>query len=105
MFHSAPDFRKEASVIQLTEDGSTILEVGMVMCCHCGGHFERESGSGIVRGFCMNCNGHVCGPGCAECVNYEKQLDMLDGGLDPTAVKVGRNPAAETSPGLWLPPD
>lgn len=57
-----------------------ILEAKTLCCCHCGGHWFPQPGSGRVRGWCMNCNGPVCGPGCAECVPVEQLLENYEKG-------------------------
>jgi hypothetical protein len=85
-----------------------LLEVPTTQCCHCGGHFptpgfgnDAESRKKrIGRGFCMNCNGFICGPQCAECIPQERQNDILDSGLDPSAVSVSMNGLGSK---LWLP--
>lgn len=73
---------REAGRIIVSDPGSdkAILETGTVQCCHCGGHFVRQPGSGKVRGWCMNCSGHVCGPGCAACVPAEQMLENMEQG-------------------------
>ncbi len=67
---------KEAGTITLIDPGADrpILEVGTLQCVHCGGHFQPRPGSGIERGFCMNCNGPVCGRSCEKCVPVEQYL-------------------------------
>ena len=66
----------------LSDPGSDkpVLTVGTLSCCHCGLHFVVQPGSGRTRGFCMNCNGPVCGPACAACVPTEQFLDNLEKG-------------------------
>ncbi len=61
-----------------------LLEIKTVMCCHCGGHFQPEPGSGKIRGFCFTCMGPICGPGCQECVPLEQYLSNLEAGRDPS---------------------
>lgn len=61
-----------------------ILEVGTLSCCHCGGQWIPRPGSGVVRGFCQNCNGFVCGPGCAACVPVEQYLENMEKGRPDT---------------------
>lgn len=72
---------REAGLIIVSDPSADrpLLEVATAQCCHCGGHFPIRPGSGRLRGYCTNCAGPVCGPGCAECVptdqlllNYEK---------------------------------
>jgi len=53
-------------------------------CVHCQSVWKVEPGSGRLRGFCMKCNGPICGPGCAECKgSFEKMLDDILAGRDP----------------------
>lgn len=59
-----------------------------VQCVHCGGHFIIGPGMTKGRGFCCNCNGFICGAGCAECVPWEKALEIAEGTRNPTAVTV-----------------
>ena len=52
-----------------------------LQCCHCGGHWIIQPGSGKVRGFCLRCNGPFCGPDCAECRPLEQQIEQMESGL------------------------
>ena len=55
-------------------DGKVVAETKV--CCHCSKHWVPEPGSGKIRGFCVKCNGHVCGgPECVECRPFEARLD------------------------------
>lgn len=76
---------KEAGHITLIDPGADkpLLELGTLQCCHCGGQWFPQPGSGRIRGFCQNCNGPVCGPGCAACVPTEQYLENLEKGRDP----------------------
>lgn len=51
------------------------------MCIHCQMHFIIRPGSGISRGFCMNCDGVTCGKQkCeTECTHFEKMIELLEG--------------------------
>jgi len=60
-------------------DGQT-AEYETVKCVHCGGHFVLQPGSGRLRGWCVNCNGMICGPDCVECVPEEQLLLNLEAG-------------------------
>ena len=76
--------------------GGTCLSDGAevactVQCVHCGGHWIPVQFSGRVRGFCMLCKGPICGPGCQECVPYERQLEIREGTRKADAVTVGGN--------------
>lgn len=57
-----------------------LQEIKTIMCVHCGGHWIPTPGSGRVRGWCQNCHGFVCGPGCAECVPVEQYLENMEKG-------------------------
>lgn len=69
-----------------------VVESGTLQCCHCGGHWVPQPGSGRVRGWCVNCSGPVCGGGCAECVPAELLLENIEKGrplnFKPTVVHV-----------------
>lgn len=71
-----------------------------LQCCHCGGHWMIQPGSGRIRGFCMRCNGPVCGPGCAECVPMERQLELAEAAA---AGQVDAKPVSASVPKLWIP--
>lgn len=75
-----------------------ILEVKTLQCVHCGGHFPCQPGSGKIRGFCMNCNGPVCGPGCAECVPVEQLLENYEQNRPENF-----RPTMGAVPALWTP--
>ena len=50
------------------------------MCAHCQKHWRIRPGSGMKRGFCMNCNGPTCGKKhCEEhCVPFEKAIERME---------------------------
>lgn len=81
--------KTEHGIVTYSDPGSdrAILEVSTLQCCHCGGHWIPKPGSGIVRGWCMNCNGPVCGPGCADCVPTEVLLESMEKGIPPEQVR------------------
>ncbi len=57
-------------------------EFDTMQCCHCGMHFHVIPGSGIKRGFCLNCMQVTCGnPRCFECFPQEKWLDQVEKGI------------------------
>lgn len=66
--------RRAAGAILL--DGAHVADT--VQCVHCGGHFVMVRGSGRTRGWCANCNGIFCGPGCSTCLPIEKRLDLRE---------------------------
>jgi len=73
---------KHAGEITITNPGRDrpIATVPTLQCVHCGRHFPLSPGSGRIRGFCQRCNGPICGPGCAECVPQERQLENVEAG-------------------------
>ena len=116
--------RGECGLFRMVDYGSDrlSLEVATTQCCHCHRHFvlpkfeavfvrgmlkligydwsEEAKASRAGRAWCPNHgkNGYVCGPGCLECVDREKKLEIAEGRRSPTAVsnfQKGR---------LWLPP-
>lgn len=92
----------EAGVIITFDPGKDAAECEQmtVQCVHCGGHYVPEHGSRKIRGYCMNCGGYVCGPGCEKCVPVEQLLENYEKGREegfrPTTI------AVPTSWGEWL---
>lgn len=88
--------KTEAGLIVVSDPGSDkpLLETKTLQCVHCGGHWIPQPGSGRVRGWCSNCHGPICGPGCVVCVPTEQLLENIERGrpLDfrPTVVPVPR---------------
>lgn len=76
--------------IIISDPGSDkpILEIGTLQCCHCGCHWFPQPGSGRVRGWCMRCNGPICGPNCARCVPLAQYLDNIEQGRPEDFVSV-----------------
>ncbi len=74
--------KRDFGVATLIDPGSDkpIAEIGTVQCCHCGGHWIPKPGSGRTRGWCQNCVGPICGPGCADCVPVEVLLENYEKG-------------------------
>ena len=78
---------REAGEITIVDPGGDrpLGVAPTLQCVHCGAHFTPQPGSGRVRGFCTRCHGPVCGPGCAQCVPHEQQLENLEAGRDRLA--------------------
>jgi hypothetical protein len=66
-----------------------------IQCVHCMEHWVPMKGSGRQRGWCMKCNGPVCGPKCVECRPKEVQLLIMEGKIDPNSIPVTVNVPAE----------
>lgn len=74
--------RREAGLITISDPGSDkpLLEAATIQCVHCGRHWVPQPGSGRTRGFCMRCNGFICGPECQECIPVEQMLENIEQG-------------------------
>lgn len=112
--------KNEAGLMIFGELGSDkpTLEAMTLACVHCGGHFPakaavnnevygaeqavkmRDAGK-TMRGFCMNCNGPICGPDCAECVPLEQFLENIEHGRDIDFKPVVSSTSKAT---MWFPP-
>jgi len=91
---------KEAGFIELADPGmDRVFRVATHQCVHCGAHWISEPGSGKTRGWCQRCHGPVCGPACAECVPYERQIENEEAGRH---IKTPL-PTSVTVPQLWTP--
>lgn len=78
--------KREYGTITVVDPGSDrpLLQASTLQCCHCGGHWWPQPGSGNLRGFCTSCMGPVCGPGCSACVPTEQLLENMEKGRDWT---------------------
>src|SRR3990167_2136641 len=68
----------QKGILTLTDQftGAHIGSSDLRQCCHCQKVWEYKPGSKAQRGFCMKCNGHVCGsPGCWNCYPAEQRID------------------------------
>lgn len=90
--------KSPAGYVSITDPEGGLIEADTLQCCHCGRHWRVQPGSGKQRGWCMRCNGPVCGPGCAECVPQEQRLENLEQGRP-----AGHRRIAAPVSGLWLP--
>lgn len=73
--------KREAGLLTIYDPDcdAPLQEQATVQCVHCGGHWVPHPRSGTTRGFCMRCNGFICGPGCADkCVPVEQYLENLE---------------------------
>lgn len=72
---------KESGTVLITDpDSDAVVTAFTLQCRHCGQHWIPAPGSGRVRGFCQNCNGPICGPGCQKCVPVEQMLENIEKG-------------------------
>lgn len=77
--------RKDAGYVLVTDPGSDvpIMEAETLQCVHCGGQWVPRPGSGMIRGYCQNCAGPICGMGCATCIPVDLYLTNLEKGRHP----------------------
>jgi hypothetical protein len=74
-------------------DGQQVTE--SVQCVHCSGHYYPQPGSGKRRGWCMNCQGPICGELlCDTCIPIEARLEGWETGKTKAQVLQGLNKAA-----------
>ncbi len=95
---------RDDGLMTWTEKGTDrpYLELGTLQCVHCGNQFPKKSELSTqakklltpfeaavmeqqgktVRGFCLRCNGPICGPNCVECVPEEQLLENLEHGRE-----------------------
>ncbi len=61
------------------ETGKTLFEGYLRQCMHCQHTWTYKPGSGVLRGFCVKCNGHTCGRfECQTCYHKEKQIEDME---------------------------
>lgn len=83
----ASDFMVIGEVESVRRPSGAIIINGMhladtLKCVHCGVTWIPVKGSGITRGWCMNCDGVTCGrPQCIKCVPFEKKMEMYEKGF------------------------
>ena len=59
-------------------------QIDFKQCVHCQTVWKVQPGSGRLRGFCMRCNGPICGPSCMECRGpWEQQNEDIEAGRTP----------------------
>ena len=98
--------REHGVLIEYSPDAPHEKHLPTLQCCHCGRHWVMQPGSGRRRGYChLRCNSVTCGTAeCSVCVPIEKQLDIAEGTVNPTAVSVSRGgiiiPGEVYAPGL-----
>jgi hypothetical protein len=79
---SAPASQKRGVLISQAYEGGPQVHVDLCQCIHCEGVFPFVRGSGVRRGWCMNCNGMTCGRACCDpCVNHRQMLENMERGM------------------------
>jgi hypothetical protein len=72
--------RRPAGYVETTDPVAGNQGGETLMCVHCQKHWIVQPGSGMQRGFCLNCDGPTCGKQhCEEhCVPFEKAIEQAE---------------------------
>ncbi len=71
--------RKADGYAKVTDVLGNKIEADTKQCCHCGGHFVLQKGSGKLRGWCVKCNALTCGKfECCKCEPFEAKLEKME---------------------------
>lgn len=82
MFRAAPAGLRRGYLSMRAYDGGPEVQADLVQCCHCQHLFVYVVGSGVKRGWCMNCNGITCGCNeCDMCVPSQQLIANMGAGL------------------------
>lgn len=76
--------RKSSGSFQAMGLWGELMEGATLSCRHCQYTWVLQKGSGQARGFCTKCMGYVCGPGCYECVPFERRIENIEAGRPET---------------------
>lgn len=79
----APDRFRVGQMEIVPRDGAPTETRDIVCCVHCGYMWAYQRGSGRVRGFCMACNGLLCGRKCCRCrpcQHWMKGIENIEAG-------------------------
>lgn len=99
---AAPRGKRASTIVSTPLEGGRPVDGEMVMCCHCGRHWLWQEGSGNLRGFCMNCKGYTCGPGCETCVPVQQLIENIEAGM-PWEVARLHKPITVSRGGILIP--
>ncbi len=90
--HTASDHLRIGILETIPHDGGPTVTQDLVNCVHCGYIWTWQAGSGRIRGFCMKCNGLLCGRRhCREqvpCRHWMFGIEALEKGLAETAPRI-----------------
>lgn len=71
--------RRPGGFIIITSESGPAVEFDTRQCCHCGGHFIVEPGSGTKRGWCYPCGQVTCGrEACDRCLPTERLMERIE---------------------------
>lgn len=73
--------RRPAGAFLIYEPDDKLTEYDTLQCVHCQKHWEVVVGSGIERGWCLNCAGPTCGKERCEtkCIPAERMIEEIEG--------------------------
>lgn len=61
------------------ETGRVLFEGNLRQCIHCQNTWTYKPGSDVRRGFCVRCNGNLCGrPQCDTCYHKERRIEDME---------------------------
>lgn len=98
---SAPGHSCVGVLTSTDKDRDRAVQTDLVRCVHCGYMWQFVPGSGRRRGFCMRCNGFVCGQHYCEavgCVEWRQQLENMEQGKP-----LGHKPISVSVPRILVP--
>lgn len=81
--HTAPDHLRIGTLQTIPHDGGPTVTEDLVCCVHCGYIWSWSPGSGRVRGWCMKCNGLLCGRKCCRqrpCQHWMHGIENIEAG-------------------------
>ena len=72
--------RRPMATVIISDPETGIREFDTLMCIHCQFHWQVVPGSGRHRGWCVNCNGALCGKEkcMKECAHFMKQIEKME---------------------------
>lgn len=77
--HHEPNLAVKGAKGAVIVDGKHVGDT--LRCVHCSAHWVHQEGSGIRRGWCLNCKGPICGsPLCDDCIPLESRLEGWEQG-------------------------
>lgn len=101
MSRIAPEHSRCGHYLETDKETGRTTTADVLCCVHCGYMWNYQPGSMKRRGFCMACNGFVCGHrACREkgCVHRHRLQEYLDKGIPWECIHEGMKPIAVAVP-------
>ena len=108
---SAPASQRVGVIVSQAYEGGPAIFMDLVACAHCGRLWPYCRGSGVERGWCMNCGKLTCGSDeCDVCVPSEQLIKNMEAGMDyhtarkhkPITARVEAAPPRQSPGGVIL---